>query len=49
MENKLKKKYLIAASIVALLSVSTAHAADVVMRQEPTPIVVAPTFSWTGF
>ncbi|EJF96394.1 porin family protein [Bartonella taylorii] len=45
-------KWLITASAFALVSVSAAHAADVIVPPQPTPVspvIVAPTFSWTGF
>lgn len=45
----MKIKYLVAASVFALTAASGAQAADVVMAQEPAPVVVAPMFSWTGF
>lgn len=45
----MKMKYLVAASALALTAAS-AQAADVVMNQEPAPVVAAaPAFSWTGF
>lgn len=31
------------------LAASAAQSADVVVNQEPTPVVTAPTFSWSGF
>ncbi|WP_336279113.1 outer membrane protein [Bartonella sp. CB175] len=47
-------KWLITASAFALVSVSTAQAADVIVTHEPVAtatatVVAAPTFSWTGF
>lgn len=43
----MNKKFLIAASILAVTAATSAQAADVVMRQ---PVVMAvPMFSWTGF
>ncbi|WP_273720103.1 MULTISPECIES: outer membrane protein [unclassified Bartonella] len=45
-------KWLITASAFAFVSVSAAHAADVVMPPSPTPVapvIVNPSFSWTGF
>ncbi|WP_212111199.1 outer membrane protein [Bartonella queenslandensis] len=45
-------KWLITASAFAFVSVSAAKAADVVVPPSPTPVapvIVAPTFSWTGF
>ncbi|WP_336294514.1 outer membrane protein [Bartonella sp. CB169] len=45
-------KRLITASAFAFVSASAAHAADVIVPQNPTPVapvIVAPTFSWTGF
>lgn len=42
-------KYLAAASALALVAATGAQAADVVMNQEPAPVVAAPAFSWTGF
>ncbi|WP_208437742.1 outer membrane protein [Bartonella taylorii] len=45
-------KWLITASAFAFVSASTAHAADVIVPPQPTPVspvIVAPTFSWTGF
>ena len=45
----MKIKYLVAASALALTAASSAQAADVVMNQEPAPVVAAPAFSWTGF
>ncbi|WP_175868441.1 outer membrane protein [Bartonella gabonensis] len=44
-------KWLITASTFAFVSVSAAQAADVIVPPSPTPVapvVVAPTFSWTG-
>ncbi|WP_019219903.1 outer membrane protein [Bartonella florencae] len=44
-------KWLITASAFAFVSVSAAHAADVIVPPSPTPVapvIVAPTFSWTG-
>ncbi|AGF74074.1 hemin binding protein [Bartonella australis AUST/NH1] len=44
-------KYLMMSSVVALVSASAAQAADVVIPQNEsvTNVVVAPSFSWTGF
>ncbi|GAA4663232.1 outer membrane protein [Bartonella pachyuromydis] len=45
-------KWLITASAFAFVSASVAYAADVVMPPSPTPVapvIVNPTFSWTGF
>ena len=42
-------KRFICSSSVALMSLSTAHAADIVTAHEPAPIVAASAFSWTGF
>ncbi len=45
-------KWLITASAFAFVSASTAYAADVIVPPQPTPVspvIVAPTFSWTGF
>ncbi|EJF78117.1 outer membrane protein [Bartonella birtlesii] len=45
-------KWLITASAFAFVSVSAAHAADVIVPPSPTPVapvVVPSTFSWTGF
>ncbi|WP_208434999.1 outer membrane protein [Bartonella phoceensis] len=45
-------KWLITASAFAFVSASAAHAADVIVPPNPTPVapvIVAPTFSWTGF
>ncbi|UNF52253.1 porin family protein [Bartonella krasnovii] len=45
-------KWLITASAFAFVSVSVAQAADVIVPPNPTPVapvIVAPTFSWTGF
>ncbi|UNE54602.1 outer membrane protein [Bartonella machadoae] len=45
-------KWLITASAFAFVSASAAQAADVIVPPNPTPVapvIVAPTFSWTGF
>ncbi len=45
-------KWLITASAFAFVSASAAQAADVIVPPSPTPVapvIVAPTFSWTGF
>ncbi|WP_273720105.1 MULTISPECIES: outer membrane protein [unclassified Bartonella] len=42
-------KSLITTSVVALISASAVQAADVVIPHESTPVITAPTFSWTGF
>ncbi|UNF35695.1 outer membrane protein [Bartonella krasnovii] len=43
-------KFLMATSVVTLISVSAANAADVMIPHEVAPAVVtAPSFSWTGF
>ncbi|MBB5073418.1 outer membrane immunogenic protein [Bartonella callosciuri] len=44
-------KWLITASAFAFVSASAAHAADVIVSPNPTPVapaIVAPSFSWTG-
>ncbi|ALE03458.1 outer membrane protein [Bartonella ancashensis] len=41
-------KSLMTASIFAFASASVAQAADVMIPQEMPPVIVAPTFSWTG-
>lgn len=43
------KKYLIAASVLALSVATGANAADIVRPQPVTPVYTAPAFSWTGF
>jgi outer membrane immunogenic protein len=43
-----KLKALLLASTVALVVATGAKAADAVIEQEPAPVVVAPTFTWTG-
>lgn len=43
------KKYLIAASVLALTAASGANAADIIRPQPTTPVYTAPVFSWTGF
>ncbi|WP_455482616.1 porin [Bartonella sp. B35(2025)] len=48
----MNKKWLVTASAFAFISASAALAADVMVPLEPSPIapvIVAPTFSWTGF
>ncbi|AGF74073.1 hemin binding protein [Bartonella australis AUST/NH1] len=46
-------KRLIATSVFALVAASSAQAADIMVPRQPEPtvppVVVAPTFSWTGF
>ncbi|WP_273756000.1 porin [Bartonella sp. MM73XJBT] len=42
-------KSLVTTSVVALISASVVQAADVVIPHEATPVITAPTFSWTGF
>ncbi|WP_273754665.1 outer membrane protein [Bartonella sp. MM73XJBT.G] len=43
-------RFLMATSVVTLVSVSAANAADVIIPHEVAPAVVtAPSFSWTGF
>ncbi|MET3560407.1 outer membrane immunogenic protein [Bartonella japonica] len=43
-------KSLMTTSVIALISASAAHAADVVVHHEVTPPVIsAPSFSWSGF
>lgn len=41
-------KYILIASTVSFLAVSSAHAADVIHAEEPVPVFTAPAFSWTG-
>ncbi|MBB5073562.1 outer membrane immunogenic protein [Bartonella callosciuri] len=43
------KKYLITTSIFSLILVSAVQAADVILPEQPAPVVSAPAFSWTGF
>ncbi|WP_142416402.1 outer membrane protein [Bartonella massiliensis] len=42
-------KYLISTSIFSLISISVLQAADIVVAEQPVPVIAAPTFSWTGF
>ncbi|WP_019220523.1 outer membrane protein [Bartonella senegalensis] len=42
-------KYLITTSIFSLISISIAQAADVIVPEQPVPVVAVPAFSWTGF
>ncbi|GAA4660064.1 outer membrane protein [Bartonella pachyuromydis] len=45
-------KYLITTSLFSLTLVSAVHAADVIIPEQPAPVVpiiAAPSFSWTGF
>ncbi|BBL53599.1 porin [Bartonella quintana] len=42
-------KYLITTSIFSLISISIAQAADVIIPEQPEPVVAVPAFSWTGF
>ncbi|WP_254493721.1 outer membrane protein [Bartonella sp. B1099] len=42
-------KYLISTSIFSLISISVLQAADVVVPEQPVPVITAPAFSWTGF
>ncbi|WP_375658755.1 outer membrane protein [Bartonella sp. MR30HLJHH] len=42
-------KYLVSTSIVSLISISVVQAADVIIPEQPVPVIAAPTFSWTGF
>jgi len=44
----MKLKALLLASTVALIAATGAKAADAVVEQEPAPVVVAPTFTWSG-
>lgn len=44
----MKLKALLLASTVALVAATGAKAADVIIEQEPAPVVVAPTFTWNG-
>ncbi|WP_019223727.1 outer membrane protein [Bartonella rattaustraliani] len=41
-------KYLITASIFSLTLVSTVQAADVILPEQPMPVVSTPAFSWMG-
>jgi len=41
-------KSILLASTVAIAGISGAHAADAIVYEEPTPVVAAPVFSWTG-
>ncbi|CDO46479.1 hemin-binding protein E [Bartonella henselae] len=42
-------KYLITTSIFSLISISIAQAADVIVPEQPVPVVAVPAFSWAGF
>jgi len=42
-------KLLITTALAASLLAGTAYAADLVMYEEPVPMVEAPAFDWTGF
>ncbi|KEC55416.1 outer membrane protein [Bartonella koehlerae] len=42
-------KYLITTSIFSLISISVAQAADVIVPEQPVPVVAVPAFSWAGF
>lgn len=44
----MKFKSLLAATALATLAVTGAQAADVVMEQEPAPVIMAPSFTWNG-
>lgn len=44
----MKFKALLLASVIGLTSTTITNAADVILPAEPTPAVVAPSFSWTG-
>lgn len=43
------KKYFITTSVLALVAITGAHAADVIQPQPVTPVYTVPAFSWTGF
>ncbi|WP_455478908.1 porin [Bartonella sp. B10] len=48
----MNRKWLMTASAFAFISASVANAADIMLQREPSPVapvIVAPTFSWTGF
>lgn len=42
-------KYLISTSIFSLISISVLQAADIVVSEQPVPVITEPSFSWTGF
>ncbi|CAK01134.1 outer membrane protein [Bartonella tribocorum] len=42
-------KYLISTSIFSLISISVLQAADIVVSEQPVPVITVPSFSWTGF
>ena len=44
----MKLKALLLASTVALVAATGAKAADAVIEQEPVPVVIAPSFTWSG-
>lgn len=44
----MKLKSLLLASGVAVFATAGAHAADAITAQEPTPVAITPSFSWTG-
>lgn len=41
-------KNLLGASLVAVITSTSAYAADAIVAQEPAPIAIAPSFSWAG-
>ncbi|EJF86592.1 outer membrane protein [Bartonella rattimassiliensis] len=42
-------KYLISTSIFSLISISVVQAADIVIPEQPVPVIATSAFSWTGF
>ncbi|PIT68895.1 outer membrane protein [Bartonella tribocorum] len=42
-------KYLISTSIFSLISISVLQAADIIVPEQPVPVITTPSFSWTGF
>ncbi|WP_375642254.1 MULTISPECIES: outer membrane protein [unclassified Bartonella] len=42
-------KYLVSTSIFSLISISVVQASDIVIPEQPVPVIAGHAFSWTGF
>ncbi|WP_375617586.1 MULTISPECIES: outer membrane protein [unclassified Bartonella] len=42
-------KYLASTSLFSLISISVVQASDIVIPEQPVPVIPAPALSWTGF